>query len=702
VSRRPNAALAPALNPEQLEAVRHTDGPLLILAGAGSGKTRVITYRIAHLLERGVPQSAILAVTFTNKAAREMSERVRSLLGRKLPSLTVCTFHAFGVKVLRQFGSHLGYRGNFTIYDESDRQTLLKEAARELGMLGPSLRRGAQPQSGDADTQSTAAEGRGADGGGPDLTRLSTLVSRLKSRLSSVGSLEGEVPGLESLFREYQHALRLHNAVDFDDLILLPVELFESEPEVTASLQERYRYFMVDEFQDTSRLQYQLIRLLATASGNLCVVGDDDQSIYSWRGAHFENLMEFERDFSPVREIKLEQNYRSTRRILLAANTLIHHNRNRKDKRLWSGLPEGDTIQVAFPEDEQQEGEWIANQIRRLALEERVPLRGFGVLVRTNSLTRAIEEAFVRQNLPYQVSGGMSFFQRREVKDILAYLKLIANPDDDVDFLRIINTPRRGLGKKSLEVIVQAARARECSLYAALAALAAEPASTEKAHALMREFVELVDGTRESFHRPRGMAAALRALIARIDYWGHLVQEHPRGAVARWKYANVEGVVDSIAAYEEDPDVVDPSLFGYLARISLITQDENQEAEHDQRVNLLTIHAAKGLEFDTVFLAGLEAGILPHARSLEESGGDLEEERRLFYVAITRAQRRLFLSACRSRRRRGQVYEAQPSPFLDELPEELLDLQQEEEELPPEDARRYFDEMKRRIGGGSA
>ena len=225
---------------------------------------------------------------------------------------------------------------------------------------------------------------------------------------------------------------------------------------------------------------------------------------------------------------------------------------------------------------------------------------------------------------------------------------------------------------------------------------------TEKAHALMREFVELVDGARESFHRPRGMAAALRALIARIDYWGHLVQEHPRGAVARWKYANVEGVVDSIAAYEEDPDVVDPSLFGYLARISLITQDENQEAEHDQRVNLLTIHAAKGLEFDTVFLAGLEAGILPHARSLEESGGDLEEERRLFYVAITRAQRRLFLSACRSRRRRGQVYEAQPSPFLDELPEELLDVQQEEEELPPEDARRYFDEMKRRIGGGSA
>jgi DNA helicase-2/ATP-dependent DNA helicase PcrA len=672
--------LAALLNPEQLQAVRCTDGPLLILAGAGSGKTRVITHRIAHLLDRGVPQNAILAVTFTNKAAREMSERVRALCGRKLPNLTVCTFHAFGVKVLRQFGTRLGYRGNFTIYDESDRQTLLKDAARELGLLKAPSREA------------------GPNDNGLDLARLSALVSRVKGRLSSLRSLAGESPGVESLFGEYQHALRLHNAVDFDDLILLPVELLEGHPEAATALRERYRYFMVDEFQDTSRLQYQLVHLLAAGSGNLCVVGDDDQSIYSWRGAHFENLMEFERDFPTVREIKLEQNYRSTRKILLAANAVIQHNRNRKQKKLWSGLPEGDAIQLAFPEDEQQEGELIANQIRRLALQERVPLGGFAVLVRTNNLTRAIEEGFIRENLPYRVAGGMSFFQRREVKDILAYLKLIANPDDDVDFLRIVNTPKRGLGKKSLEVIVEAARSRECSLYSALAALAAEPDGAEKSQPVMREFVDLVEESRERFRRPRGLAAALRELIARIDYWGHLVQEHPRGAVARWKYGNLEGLVDSLAAYEEDPDVVDPGLFGYLARISLITQDENQELERDQKVNLLTIHAAKGLEFDTVFAAGLEDGILPHSRSVEASGGDVEEERRLFYVAITRAQRRLFLSACRSRRRRGQSCEALPSPFLKELPEELLDVQRDEEELRPEEAEPYFAEMKRRIG----
>jgi len=679
------SSLQTRLNPQQLDAVRTIEGPLLILAGAGSGKTRVITYRVAHLLDQGIPQSSILAVTFTNKAAREMSNRVRALCGRKLPNLTICTFHAFGVKVLRQFGSRVGCRGNFTIYDESDRQHLLRETARELGLL----------------PASRGPETAGKEG--LDLVRLSSQVSRIKGRMDPPGSLNGLAPGLETLYEEYQHALRLHNAVDFDDLILLPVELMEGHPEVLSALQERYRYFMVDEFQDTSQLQYHLMRLLAGASQNLCVVGDDDQSIYSWRGAHFENLMRFEEDFPAVREIKLEQNYRSTGKILAVANGLIRNNRNRKLKKLWTGLPQGEAIEVCFPESEDLEGALIAQRIRTLALQQRTPLGRFGVLVRTNGLTRAIEEAFVRENLLYQVSGGMSFFQRREVKDILAYLKLLANPDDDVDFLRIVNTPRRGLGKKSLEVIVHEARNRGCSLYSALSALAAGGADglPDKLHEVMQELVELLEELRERFHRPRGMAAALRELIARIDYWGHLVQENPRTAAARWKYGNVEGLIDSVAAYEQDPDVVDPTLFGYLSRISLITQDDNQELDGQEKVNLLTIHAAKGLEFDTVFLAGLEEGILPHARSIEESGGELEEERRLFYVAITRAQRRLVLSACRTRRRRGQVYEAHPSPFLDELPKELLDVQQHEQEVAPEDAGRYFGELKRRLAGSS-
>ncbi|MBN1835985.1 MAG: UvrD-helicase domain-containing protein [Spirochaetales bacterium] len=684
------ASLEAGLNAQQLDAVRSVEGPLLILAGAGSGKTRVITCRIAYLLEQGVPESAILAVTFTNKAAREMSNRVRTLCGRQFSGLTVCTFHAFGVKTLRQFGTRVGLRGNFTIYDESDRQSLLKEAARELGLLP------------------------GADGGsGLDLARVSALISRIKGRMEEPGALNALSPGLESLYGEYQQALRLHNAVDFDDLILLPVELLEEHPDALAALHQRYRYFMVDEFQDTSQLQYHLMRLLAGASKNLCVVGDDDQSIYSWRGAHFQNLMEFETDFPSVREIKLEQNYRSTRAILAVANGLIRNNRNRKGKKLWSGLPEGEPVEVFFPENEELEGQLIAQRIRALALERRSRLASFGVLVRTNGLTRAIEEAFLRENLLYQVSGGMSFFQRREVKDILGYLKLLANPEDDVNFLRIVNTPRRGLGKKSLETIVHTARTRSCSLYSALAALAAEGppagagaleppgAPAEKLLGVMGELVELLEEFQERFRRLRGMAAALRELIARIDYWGYLVQEHPRSAVARWKYSNVEGLVDSVAAYEEDPDVIDPSLFGYLSRISLITQDQDQDVDGQDKVNLLTIHAAKGLEFDTVFVPGLEAGVLPHARSLEESGGELEEERRLFYVAITRARRRLVLSACRSRRRRGQVCDAEPSPFLDELPQELLSIQEAERELAPEEAGQYFQELKRRLSGTS-
>jgi DNA helicase-2/ATP-dependent DNA helicase PcrA len=671
-----------ALNPEQRRAVQSVDGPLLILAGAGSGKTRVITCRIAYMLRQAISQSSILGVTFTNKAAQEMAHRVRELHGRKLPSLTVCTFHALGVKVLRQYGHLLGFRSNFSIYDESDRQNLIKEAARDLGLL----RR-------DTAFDAYAVAGR---------------FSKLKSETASWDQSTEE---LRPLYEEYQSRLRLFNAVDFDDLIVLPLRLLEEREEVRSQLQQRFRYFMVDEFQDTSLQQYRLISLLAAASRNLCVVGDDDQSIYSWRGAHFENILMFERDFPEYVEIKLEQNYRSTRKILLVANQLIRHNQARKGKKLWSGLAEGEQVTVSFPETELQEGEQIAAAIRTLALKERVPLSEFGVLVRTNSLTRALEEAFVRENLLYQVSGGMSFFQRQEVKDILSYLRLVANPDDDISLLRIVNTPRRGIGKRSLEAVVETARARECSLYSAMSALAAEAGGEprrgaaggaptthqDKAAGVLAEFVGLVEEYRRRFLGGGKLAETLSRLIEEIGYWGHLVQENPRGAVARWKLANVEGLIDSLASYEEDPDNVDPGLFDYLNRISLLTRDNREELDGQQKVNLMTIHAAKGLEFDTVFVAGLEEGIVPHARALEEGESNLEEERRLFYVAITRAKRRLYLSACRTRRRRGQLQEAQPSPFLEELPSDLLEIQQEDEELSDAEARRLFAEMKRKM-----
>jgi DNA helicase-2/ATP-dependent DNA helicase PcrA len=658
------------LNPEQLRAVESLQGPLLILAGAGSGKTRVITYRIARLLSRGTAQSSILAVTFTNKAAREMAHRVRELAGRKLPRLIVSTFHAFGVRVLREDGEALGYRPAFSIYDESDRESLLKEAARELG-FGRDL----------------------------DLYAVAGLFSRLKSHLVD---WQEESERFRPLFKEYQARLRLHNAVDFDDLIRLPIELFESRPEVLARYRERFRHFLVDEFQDTSLQQYRLIRLLAQEARNLCVVGDDDQSIYSWRGANFENLRLFEQDFPEYQEIKLEQNYRSTARILAVANGLIRNNTTRKPKALWSSLGEGELITVVLPQDETREGEYIAGAIRAAALRQRLPFSQFGVLVRTNSLTRALEEAFVRENLPYAVSGGMSFFQRAEVKDLLAYLRVLANPDDEVSLLRILNTPRRGIGRRTLEAAVETARARSCSLFGALAVLGAgqTPGLAEKVREPIGEFLELLEEFRERFHKDkRQMAAALRELVDRIDYWGHLVQENPKGAVARWKLANVESLVDSLAAYEQDPDNLDPTLYQYLNRVTLASREDGQGEDGQQKVQLMTIHAAKGLEFDTVFVAAVEKDLIPHARALEEGEANTEEERRLFYVGLTRAKRRLILSSCRARRRRGELKPAEPSPFLEELPRELLDFQElEENELAPEDASRLFARMKEGLG----
>jgi len=658
--------LSESLNPEQLHAVESIEGPLLILAGAGSGKTRVITCRIAYMLSQGIPQSAILAVTFTNKAAQEMASRVRELWAQKLQNLTVATFHAFGARVLREHGHHLEYRRNFSIYDQTDKQALIKESARDLGLLR-----------------------NNRDGFDP--YKVASLFSRIKSKTAEWGD---ETSHLRPLFDEYQSRLKLFNAVDFDDLIRLPIRLLERSPEVRSALQQRFRYFMVDEFQDTSQQQYHLIKLLAKASKNLCVVGDDDQSIYSWRGAHFENILQFEKDFPAFREVKLEQNYRSTRKILLAANRLIHNNRNRKAKFLWSGLADGEPVVVNFPDNEQKEGEFIAETIRSLAVKQRIALSQFGVLVRTNALTRAIEEAFVRQNLLYQVSGGMSFFQRKEVKDILAYLKVMANPDDDMNLLRIINTPRRGIGKKKLEAIVAVARSRDCSLYSALNALHTSAA----APVALGELSELIESFRSRFLKGRRLASTLGALVEELDYWSYLVQEHSRPEVARWKYGNIEGLMDSISAYEEDPDNLDPNLYDYLNRITLVSRDNLGDLRGEERVNLMTIHAAKGLEFHTVFIAGLERGLIPHARSLEEGEHNVEEERRLFYVAITRAKHRLYLSSCKTRRRRGRREEAEPSPFLEELPTELLEYHREEEELKREEAGRLFAEMRRKLG----
>ncbi len=481
----------------------------------------------------------------------------------------------------------------------------------------------------------------------------------------------------------------MYNAVDFDDLIMLPLELLGSHAEVREQYHLRYRYLLVDEFQDTSTAQYELMKLLVGPPGNVCVVGDDDQSIYSWRGASYENILRFERDFSGLKVITLEQNYRSTRTILRAANALIAQNAHRKKKDLWTGLPEGEPIEEHAAESEVEEAEFIASRIRTLMIRDSYRFEDFGVLLRANHLTRALEESFRKENIPYLVSGGMSFFERQEVRDMLAYLKLAANPDDDTSLLRIVNTPRRGIGRKLLEKAAAYATEHRCSVFSAIAAIGRQKAAglEEKSAAAAAEFTALVEDFRTRFLTRRKLSQSLRELVEEIDYWGHLVADNKDARdkdVVKWKFGNVESLIGSLADFEEDPDVVDPTLFDYLARVSLASRDDLENRDEGGRVNLMTIHAAKGLEFPVVFVAAVEKDIIPHARSVEEADADVEEERRLFYVALTRARKRLFLSFCSSRRRMGKPVEAFPSPFLDEIPPECVTAPAEEKDYVPD------------------
>jgi DNA helicase-2/ATP-dependent DNA helicase PcrA len=680
------------LNGPQLQAVMTIEGPLLIIAGAGSGKTRVITCRIANMLSRGIPQSAILALTFTNKAAREMGDRVKELTGKKLRNLTVSTFHAFGLKILREEAELLGYQKNFSIYDETDRLALIKESLREC-------RHSAE---------------------GVDLYALGQIFSHIKIGRLRWGTAAGRGTAdnvWEPVYKEYQHGLGVFNAMDFDDLLVKPLELFAGRPEVLDAYRRRYRYIMVDEFQDTSLIQYRLMKLIAGTGperANVCVVGDDDQSIYSWRGANFENILLFEKDFPGVVEIKLEQNYRSTTTILEAANGVISNNTNRKEKRLWSGNAGGKPIELFHPENESDEADFIADQIRNLRFSEKIAYSDFGVLVRTNSLTRNIEEAFLAADIPYRVSGGTSFFQRKEIKDILSYLRLIANHDDDVNLLRIINTPRRGIGKTAVAALTELARKNHSSLWNAMERVrhAAQGGQEllfddKKGHGDIDVFMNQIEFfTREILERkPSGpggwsLSQKVRSLTDNIDYWSYLVTEHSKNEkLARWKFANIEYFIKMIENWERDPDNLDPGLYPYLNRISLITRDDGEDEAGTGKVNLMTIHASKGLEFPVVFIAGAEAGIIPHERSLAEDDGEgegsIEEERRLFYVAITRARDKLFITSCRKRRRLQNTADCAPSPFLAEIPPALIEYH-EEDQTP--DGRSLADDFFALIG----
>lgn len=648
------------LNPEQFRAVSTTDGAILIIAGAGSGKTRVITFRIAHMLDKGIPQSQILALTFTNKAAKEMADRIKDLTQRKLQNLTVSTFHAFGVRVLRADIDKLGYRENFSIYDETDRVALIKECGRELKFSPEAM----------------------------DIYMIGNLISNIKTGRKNWDTANDMY---RPLYECYQEGLKLYNAVDFDDLIVLPIKLFREHPEVLARYRDRYKYIMVDEFQDTSHQQYELMHLLADQ--NVAVVGDDDQSIYSWRGADYQNIINFENDFD-VTEIRLEQNYRSSETILEAANGVIAHNTNRKDKKLWSGNGAGKPIEIFMPENETDEADFIAETILGVAAEEKRKYDDFGVLMRANTQSRFIEEAFLQNNIPYTMSGGTSFFERKEIKDVVSYLRVIANHDDDINLIRIINCPRRGIGRTSIELLNAEAELQGCTMWNAIISLIERkdsPASDILKEDL-QNFIDLIENHRTKLLSGHGLAGKVRQLVDDINYKDYLLTEYSKSEKAvRFKLMNIESLLNSMDIWENDPDNSNPNLFNYLNRITLLSRDNGDDENDKGKVNLMTIHASKGLEFPVVFIAGAEEGLIPHARSVEENDGDVEEERRLFYVAITRARDKLYISSCRKRRHMQMVVETEPSRFLDEIPANLVEYHEPKQITEEETGQMFSD-----------
>jgi DNA helicase II / ATP-dependent DNA helicase PcrA len=657
------------LNNKQYLAAAQLTGPLLIIAGAGSGKTRMITYRIAHMLGNGIHQSNILALTFTNKAAREMEERVKNLTNKKLTNLTVSTFHAFGVKILKESISNLGYKDNFSIYDQTDKISAIKEAARELNISPDVL----------------------------DIYEVSNLFSSIKTSREVWNDTNNS---FRPLYNEYQEYLFNHNSVDFDDLIILPVKLLTKYPEILKEYQLKYQYIMVDEFQDTSLSQYQMIKQLAKENRNICVVGDDDQSIYSWRGANYQNIINFETDFPELTEIKLEQNYRSTENILSAANSLISNNTNRKEKELWTGIGHGKSIELYYPENETREADFISEMIKSFHLKENLKYHDFAVLIRTNNLSTIIENSFLAENIPYKVSGGQSFFQRKEIKDIIAYLRVLDNPDDDVNFLRILNTPRRGLGKATLLKIREIADKKECSLHAAATELrwTGDSPLSDKIKSSLQEFIDMIQEYRDVLEdEDVSKTKTIRNLIDIINYWGYLIIEHQKNEkLAKWKYKNIGIFMELFEKWEKNPDNKEKNLGTYLNRITLLTRDDEEDGDNGQ-VNLMTIHASKGLEFEYVFLAGVENNIIPHARSIEENPDNIEEERRLFYVAITRAKQKLFMTSCKTRKIRYEIIDTGPSPFLTEIPKELIEFHKPIENVDDTDALDYFEKMKRKF-----
>jgi len=637
--------LKESLNPDQFEAAEHIDGPLLILAGAGSGKTRVLTYRIARLIDDvGLDPDQILALTFTNKAAKEMRERIDALLGGGRAPNWVGTFHAISARILRREAENFGLDRYFVIYDGDDQLTLIKRVMKELNMSDKQF----APQA------------------------IRSYISGAKDQLINPEDYENRgnnyfEQNVSRVYTTYQKALSDNNALDFDDLIMQLVVGFENVPSILEHYQERFQFINVDEYQDTNHAQYRLINLLAKKYRNLCVVGDDDQSIYAWRGADIKNILEFEKDYPESKVVRLEQNYRSTKAILEVSNTVIKNNKGRTGKELWTENPPGDQVVVMETMDERDEGREVTKKIREEMDLSNRPLRDFTVLYRTNAQSRALEDELRRASMPYVIVGGLRFFERKEVKDILSYLKVIVNPRDSVSFRRIVNTPPRGLGNVSVEKIETFALAQglnpiEGLVHSQEAGLT--PSATRSAQALGAFLADLAE-------RQETVAASeiTEQVIKETGYLRELEMEAARSVEAETRAQNVR---ELLAAVEEFSERTDPPLVRMFLEEAALVSDFDRWDESVDRVTLMTLHSAKGLEFPFVFIAGMEDGLFPISRAME-SQNDLEEERRLFYVGITRARERLYISYANLRRRFGGAMPGIQSRFLSEIPEEFVE-----------------------------
>ena len=644
--RRNDMSLLDALNEPQRQAVMATDGPLLILAGAGSGKTRVLTHRTAYLIEEcGVNPYNIMAITFTNKAAGEMRERIDQMVGYGSESIWVCTFHSTCVRILRRYIDRLGFGTNFTIYDSDDQKTLMKDICKRL----------------EIDTKMYKEK------------MFLSAISSAKDELIDPIEFETRAAGdyvkrkQAQVYREYQQALKQNNALDFDDLIMKTVELFKLDKEVLASYQDRFRYIMVDEYQDTNTAQFELIRLLALKYQNLCVVGDDDQSIYKFRGANIYNILNFEHHFPDATVIKLEQNYRSTQNILDAANAVIANNQGRKEKRLWTDNGAGDKITFEQLDTVAEEADFVARDIARRVRKGEYQYKDCAILYRTNAQSRLFEERFITANIPYKIFGGVNFYARKEVKDLLAYLKTIDNGQDDLAVRRIINIPKRGIGAASINKVALYAQEQEISFYDALC-VAEQVPGLGKAAAKIRPFVLFIQSMKAKA-KLLSVADLLQEVIETTGYVRELEAEGTDEAEARIE--NIDELISKAVDYAEGEEA--PTLNGFLENVALVADIDSFD-ENSDYVVLMTLHSAKGLEFPNVYLAGLEDGLFPSYMSItsDNSQAEIEEERRLAYVGITRAKKNLTITSARVRMVRGQTQYGKVSRFVREIPPELL------------------------------